>query len=411
MRNCPIRWLLAALLSSTSLWTAFGGPNTLVFEGQVRYTTSGNQITVSVDTLRNTSTTLTTGTLYFSLRFPSTPDRYAAAHLGFTTSDNSRRGLFSLNRLGGGNFDSRLRHGSSWTNIQFTTGFNRPPDGTYYPYLVVYQYDTSLPSNGATTQIGAARFNRVTVGNTGGGGGGGDDHGNSRSTASVLRLGGSVSGQINPAGDVDYFRFDVFTRTEVRIYSTSGSGLDPVAELYNSRGSRLAYNDDGGGDRNFEIVQTLNSGTYYVRVRAYGNNHTGNYTLFLRTQTGGGGGGGGGGDDHGNSRSSATVVLPGASVAGVISPVGDVDYFRFYLAGERDVRITSSGTTTLDPVAELYNSAGSRLVYADDSGGSHDFEIVRRLAAGTYYLRVRAFRNDHTGAYTVRFGTDSSMCP
>lgn len=121
--------------------------------------------------------------------------------------------------------------------------------------------------------------------------GDGDD---TRSTANVvsLPLGGRLA-EISPAGDIDYYRFTLSSRGVVTI-NTRGP-TDTRGQLQSSSGSVLESDDDSGGDTNFEIVRTLNAGTYYVRVSGYSSSTTGGYSLWISASSNSGGGGGGGG--------------------------------------------------------------------------------------------------------------------
>ena len=127
-----------------------------------------------------------------------------------------------------------------------------------------------------------------------------------------------------------------------------------------------------------------------------------------------GGGGGGGGrtpegpqgpeipimpaDDHGDSRSDATALALGSSVAGRIETGGDEDFF--------EVEVTVSGTLTiyttgnLDTVGELLAGDGSSLATDDDSGGQDNFRIEHDVGAGTYHVRVGS-DDTATGSYIV----------
>jgi YD repeat-containing protein len=62
---------------------------------------------------------------------------------------------------------------------------------------------------------------------------------------------------------------------------TSG-GFDPFLELYNSSGTRVAYQYTSSGSQ-VTLTQTLSTGgTYTVFVSDYGNNETGGYTLSFQ---------------------------------------------------------------------------------------------------------------------------------
>ena len=103
-----------------------------------------------------------------------------------------------------------------------------------------------------------------------------DDHGNTRSGATSLSVGGSQSGQIETGSDIDYFRVQVSGSGTLTVYTTGS--LDTVGRLENSSGSSLSNDDDSGNNSNFRIAQTVSAGTYYVKVESYESN-TGSYTL------------------------------------------------------------------------------------------------------------------------------------
>ena len=103
-----------------------------------------------------------------------------------------------------------------------------------------------------------------------------DDHGDTRSEATNLALGGSRPGRIEEGDDVDYFRVQISESGTLTVYTTGG--LDTEGTLEDSSGSVLGDNDDGGSGLNFRIERSADPGTYYVRVDSYGPD-TGDYTL------------------------------------------------------------------------------------------------------------------------------------
>ena len=108
-----------------------------------------------------------------------------------------------------------------------------------------------------------------------------DDHGDDRDSATHVELPSETAGEIDPGHDQDWFRFEVAASDEVTAESTGG--LDTVGTLYDADGNQLAANDDASaGTLNFRIQQTLDAGTYYVRVRSFGSG-TGGYILRLRS--------------------------------------------------------------------------------------------------------------------------------
>lgn len=95
-----------------------------------------------------------------------------------------------------------------------------------------------------------------------------------------------LDGQINPNSDEDWYYFSGIEGRIVSIrMNKSGGSLDSYLELYAPNGSRIAYDDDGGGwdTRNAWLVTILPStGTYRAKARSYGHSSSGSYAIRLR---------------------------------------------------------------------------------------------------------------------------------
>ena len=115
--------------------------------------------------------------------------------------------------------------------------------------------------------------------------GGGDKHGNSRDSARAVSLPSRTPGVIDAGNDTDYFQFAVLARGAVVMESRGR--LDTVGTLFDAKGNRIVQDDDGAGHPNFRIEQTLDAGTYYIRVHSFWAT-TGDYTLCLRVGQSGG---------------------------------------------------------------------------------------------------------------------------
>jgi len=92
-------------------------------------------------------------------------------------------------------------------------------------------------------------------------------------------------GQVFPAsvaavGEIDAYTITVSGGDNIVLTLTKTSGgLDPSLELYNSSGTRVAYQYTPSGNETV-ITQTLSTGgTYTVFASDYGNDETGSYTL------------------------------------------------------------------------------------------------------------------------------------
>ena len=212
----------------------------------------------------------------------------------------------------------------------------------------------------------------------------------SRSNAATLNLDSSASGTIDPEEDEDYFKLELSAATEVAIRA---SGFpDTVGELLRSNGTVIASNDDGylpGGRRNFLIRESLQAGTYYVKVSSFDEGSDGPYSVYAAAIT-----------EPGSAKADAQPLTLGGAAGGNIDPAGDEDYFSLTLA--------ETTYLTIGGVSEVTNISGGLTDENDlraplDSIHYDDFFIFEgRLDAGTYYLKVTGKEATDTGRYTVR---------
>lgn len=102
-----------------------------------------------------------------------------------------------------------------------------------------------------------------------------------------ISFGGTLEGTISPNNDEDWYYFSGSSGRSVSIRMNKlDSSLDPYLELYNPNGVKVAYNDDGGGDRNSWIVYTLPvGGTYRIKARSYQLASSGRYRLSLQAHS------------------------------------------------------------------------------------------------------------------------------
>ena len=218
----------------------------------------------------------------------------------------------------------------------------------------------------------------------------GDDHGDTPSEATWVALPSETAGAIDPAGDYDFFRFEVLERGKVVVYTTGD--LDTYGVLLDSDLIHIDDDQNGGPGYNFKIVGVLGAGEYYVQVAATGHSSTGTYALRLETADS---------DDHGDARSDATGVALPSETTGEIYPWYDEDYFRFEVSERSTLVAYTTGDS--DTTGTLYGSYGHRLRTSDDSPVGDNFFIKRELEAGTYYVRVST--HGDTGAYVLRLDT------
>ncbi len=168
-------------------------------------------------------------------------------------------------------------YGSSGSSIEFDDDggegraerieWTAPSSGVYY--AVVGGYDVRTGTYGLSISAEAAPPQAS------------DDHGNSLLGATSISVGATVDGNIETSGDVDYFSFSALLGSIYTIETSAGSLEDTVLTLYDSRGSTIDSDDNGGEEYASKIQWRPQSfGTYYATVSGNGNN-TGTYRLSV----------------------------------------------------------------------------------------------------------------------------------
>jgi VCBS repeat-containing protein len=218
----------------------------------------------------------------------------------------------------------------------------------------------------------------------------------------TLAIGGSVSGSVSPAGDIDEYSVSLVAGTTY-VFSASSSEFDTFLELLNPQNSVVSSNDDTSPGNNSQLTYTpTTSGTFTAAVRASAYNSNGSFTLAV-TSTG---------DAIPASTSTTQTLAINGLLLNTIDTAGDSDWVRVTLtagvsygfelqgsAGEGG----ESGLTLADPRLTLRNSAGTVLV--DDSSSGMD-GLNARIAfqpttSGTYFLEARSDSASATGRYRL----------
>ena len=106
-----------------------------------------------------------------------------------------------------------------------------------------------------------------------------DDHGDSRNQATPVSTTSSTAGDLELAGDVDYFRIGVGQAGHLVVASSGDT--DTTGSLERDDGTVLASNDDGGDGGNFRIASDVAAGDHYVAVRGFNGTRTGEYSLAV----------------------------------------------------------------------------------------------------------------------------------
>ena len=234
------------------------------------------------------------------------------------------------------------------------------------------------------------------------------DHGNDRGSATPVRSGTAVTGNIDPGTDEDYFSIVVsspdLAGKDFLVLSAATTGdIDTMGAIYDSDGNELANNDNGGEDMNFDASYNITTaGTYYVRVTSSG---TGMYRLIVTTTEG----------DHSNSAGvTTTPVTSGTAITGNIDPGDDADWFSFEvtnsdLAGTDIFTLRAEITTSVTHImVAIYNSFVTKVAINDNGGTGTNFDVSYQITStGTYYVAVTN-NVSNTGMYSLTVTTTGS---
>ncbi|MBI5523553.1 MAG: S8 family serine peptidase, partial [Desulfarculus sp.] len=229
-----------------------------------------------------------------------------------------------------------------------------------------------------------------------------DDYAGDTSTPTSLAAGGSLTGNIERAGDRDWFRVTLLAGSNYQFDlqgSPSGQGTlgNSYLYLYSSAGTQLSSADNGGNGLDARLLYTAASaGTYFIAAAAAGDALTGTYSLGMSYA-----------DDYmANTGTTGTVAING-SQTGRIEFAGDRDWLRVPLVSGRQYTFDLEGSATgqgtlLDPYLYLYNSAGG-LVGSSDGGGTGANARLAFAAAssGNFYLGAGAAGDAGTGTYRL----------
>ncbi len=96
-------------------------------------------------------------------------------------------------------------------------------------------------------------------------------------------------------------------------------------------------------------------------------------------------------DDYPNQPTlTGPATIPGTTVSGTLSYVGDIDVFRIPVTQAGTLFVKSSGG--YDLIGNLMDASGNTLLTNDDNfNGNNEFGISWRVSPGTYYLAVAAW--------------------
>ena len=218
-----------------------------------------------------------------------------------------------------------------------------------------------------------------------------DDHGDSYDVATLIELGSSLSGRIDPGDDRDVFKIDLSDasgETDLWVYTLNqDEPFDTFGGLYDSAGNLIELNDDGyhrDSLRSFSIRSVVPPGVYYLIVVGFVG-EPGDYTLYAQSVA-----------NPGNTIETAKPLVIGSQDGGRLDALDDADFFKLDFTEAQHVIIDARSSDISPMDAVLLDAEGEEISsnFAPLSLQGFGtlfpigFDIEEDFEPGTYYLKV-----------------------
>lgn len=214
-----------------------------------------------------------------------------------------------------------------------------------------------------------------------------DDYVDSISTTGAVGTSGLATGNIEEAGDSDWFEIQLSAGIEYTVsLSALNSDLDTIiGGIYNASGSvqPYTYNDDGGEGYNSLLTYIpTESGTYYIEADGFGSS-VGAYSLQVISTDN---------DDYGNSESNHGEIGIDETITGAMDNSVDEDWFGSYLFVNNTYQITLTAPELGDSAdITIIDSAGHFQYFgiSDELTDENGMQLIFQPSeSDTYYLQV-----------------------
>jgi len=226
---------------------------------------------------------------------------------------------------------------------------------------------------------------------------------NSTTATVAVNDSNGYTGSLETATDEDWIKVNL-TVGNVYKFTIESKDTDVYAQLLDSSGSFLAFDDDSGEGTNAEFYYKANSdGDYYIDVGGYS---PGDYAVKVeQVDTSS--------DSEADSTTTTAIINVGGSYQGGIDYPFDVDWIKVSLRANQTYTIDLSGVTLEDTkIAGIYDSYGN-LIPNTSNDNKDAFTTDSSLtftpqATGNYYIAVESALPVDTGTYLLRINQQSS---
>ncbi len=216
----------------------------------------------------------------------------------------------------------------------------------------------------------------------------------------ALNPGGSNTGLIDPAGDIDLFAVTLVVGTTYTfdLIGQAGGTLDDVSLGLRDSGGGYITGTSGFDSKAAHILYTATiSGTFYLEAGGIFS-ETGGYTVSASA---------GIVDDYHDSYDStleaAGAIAPGGGKTGLIETPGDIDVFQIALVAGTTYSFDlagQAGSALQDTSLTLRNDAGNYLSSTSGFNPAPAHILYTATVSGAFYLGAEGIFQE-TGAYTL----------
>ena len=193
-----------------------------------------------------------------------------------------------------------------------------------------------------------------------------------------------------------FYKFTLTKQQKVKITLDADYETDAYLYLMHGNGNMIIDNDDGGGNRDSEIIRILPVGTYLLEATTYGANKTGNFSISVVPVVVA--------DPCSPKPIALNQRVSGSYTSTCISQNRYnryAKYFQFTLTQQRRVTIDLDADYLTDAFLYLMHGNGNMIVSDDDAGGDRDSKIIRILPAGTYRVEATTYNQKKTGNFNI----------
>lgn len=229
-------------------------------------------------------------------------------------------------------------------------------------------------------------------------------------TAAAITTNTAISAAIGSTTDIDYYKVTTTAASNFTITLTN-LPADYDLYVYNSAGTQLGSSAAGSTTSESITLSNQAAGTYYVKVIGYSSafSTTVCYSLNVAATAAGTSCQSTLDASTNGTYTGAALITKNTDVKGLISPSGDIDFYKFTIATAGTITITLT-TLPADYDLGLYSSNGTTLLKSSTKAGTTSESIAYTAAVGTYYVKVYGYNNANNASscYTLKVATGTA---